>query len=184
MDTITVDNNEYKNTAGATSPNGEGYTSNSFKSVKFEKVTAGHTISITFAPVTGDGEIPDKYNRTLTYDANGGKFGDAVTGTDTKVITGLEESKSYSLSNSPVKVDAPTHEKENGIAVLFLGWLTEDNSKKIYGAEDKEVLEQLQSKVTITSTGTTLYAAWGYSSDGHDAGCGKRHCYRDCFGEW
>lgn len=166
VDTITVDNNEYKNTAGATSPNGEGYTSNSFKSVKFEKVTAGHTISITFAPVTGDGEIPDKYNRTLTYDANGGKFGDAVTGTDTKVITGLEESKSYSLSNSPVKVDAPTHEKENGIAVLFLGWLTEDNSKKIYGAEDKEVLEQLQSKVTISSTGTTLYAAWGYSSDG------------------
>lgn len=27
VDTITVDNNEYKNTAGATSPNGEGYTS-------------------------------------------------------------------------------------------------------------------------------------------------------------
>ena len=89
-----------------------------------------------------------------------------LRGTDTKVITGLEESKSYSLSNSLVKVDAPTHEKENGIAVLFLGWLTEDNSKKIYGAEDKEVLEQLQSKVTISSTGTTLYAAWGYSSDG------------------
>ena len=57
-----------------------------------------------------------------------------LTGGYTKVITGLEESKSYSLSNSPVKVDAPTHEKENGIAVLFLGWLTEDNSKKIYGA--------------------------------------------------
>ncbi len=74
VDTITVDNNEYKNIAGATSPNGEGYTSNSFKSVKFEKVTAGHTISITFAPVTGDDEIPDTYNRTLTYDANGGKF--------------------------------------------------------------------------------------------------------------
>ena len=128
---------------------------------------------------------PDKYNRTLTYDANGGKFGDAAAGTDTKVITGLEESKSYSLSNSPVKVDAPTHEKENGIAVLFLGWLTEDNSKKIYGAEDKEVLEQLQSKVTISSTGTTLYAQPGATpATAHDAGCGKRHCYRDCFGEW
>lgn len=166
VDTITVDKKSYKNTVGATSPSGEGYTSNSFKSVKFENVTDDHTISITFAPAKDGDEIPDKYNRTLTYDANGGKFGDAVTGTDTKVITGLEESKSYSLSNSLVKVDAPTHEKENGIAVLFLGWLTEDNSKKIYGAEDKEVLEQLQSKVTISSTGTTLYAAWGYSSDG------------------
>ncbi len=67
---------------------------------------------------------------------------------------------------------------------MFLGWLTEDNSKKIYGAEDKEVLEQLQSKVTISSTGTTLYAAWGYSSDGTTPDVEKRHCYRDCFGEW
>ncbi|HIU10618.1 MAG TPA: S-layer homology domain-containing protein [Candidatus Avidehalobacter gallistercoris] len=164
VDTITVDNVPYKNTNGAASPSGAGYTSTSFQAVSFNNVAANHTISITFDAVTGDGNIPDKYNRTLTYNANGGEFAD---GNATITKQHLEE-KSYRFTDSAVKVDAPTHDAVDGKDVLFLGWLTENDKEdnKIYGAEDTGVLSKLQYSVTISATGTQLYAAWAYDEDG------------------
>lgn len=163
VDTITVDNVSYKNTNGASSPNGTGYTSTSFQAVSFNNVAANHTISITFA-ASGDGNIPDKYNRTLTYNANGGKFADG----NAMITKRYLEEKSYRFTDSAVKVDAPTHDAVDGKDVLFLGWLSETDKEdnKIYGAEDTGVLSQLQYSVTISATGTQLYAAWAYDEDG------------------
>ena len=57
-----------------------------------------YTITVTFAVDTDKDGTPDKYDRTLTYDANGGYFGSE--GTTEKTETGLNDGDRHTLKST------------------------------------------------------------------------------------
>lgn len=154
VDTIKVDSHTFHNRAGSSTPNGSGYSSASFTEIRFDQVTANHTVAITFAE-SKNGTIPDKNDRTLTFHANGGTNAPSP-------LTGLYDGQSCSLS----ELSEPTHEKADETAVLFLGWLTTDNNEAIYGAGDSGILSDLITDSVVIQGDMDLYAAWGYDQDG------------------
>lgn len=96
---------------------------------------------------------------TLTYNANGGNFGDSG---DTKTVDGLLKQNDYALDyttgNIPTRTDAP-----DGTKYAFVAWSsTEDDH--IYTFNDTQKPNGL-SNIDITKN-TTVYAVWGIDTDG------------------
>lgn len=98
---------------------------------------------------------------TLTYNANGGKFTEEK---ETKEVTVVAQD-GYKLLASGEE-GLPTHAKTNWngteTAVVFMGWST-TKLEKIYSVNDERPVTV--SEIDITES-ETVYAVWGYSSDG------------------
>ncbi len=102
--------------------------------------------------------IPDKYERTLAYDANGGYFGSEDT--TEKMERGLNDSDSHRLKTTDDF--KPTHAQDGGHDVLFIGWTQTDNSEAVYMRGD--TLPQTCTRLTISGN-MTVYAVWGLDED-------------------
>ena len=119
---------------------------------------SNYAITVTFAEDADKDGTPDKYDRTLTYDANGGR----IAGETTFVVPDLAQQTGYELGEED-DYTAPTHTDTEGTAVLFLGWTTTDNHEKIYDAGEQ--LPTLVSEVNIPAV-ATVYAVWAYDRNG------------------
>ena len=111
----------------------------------------------------GDLDINAKYD--LTFHANGGGFPNDQT--DSLVIENLVAGTyGFNTTNLPNYAE-PTHEDENGVEVLFVGWTTEEPTgtdvERIYQAGDTDVPATVSS--VIVSADTQLWAVWGYNED-------------------
>ena len=101
---------------------------------------------------------------TLTYDANGGYFGEDQT------VTTKEETNDINvctLNRTPeyTPKHAPSQDGGN-VNVLFLGWTTEDNNEEIYSKGDAlPDLVESNETVTVSADGTSIFAVWGYDAD-------------------
>ena len=110
------------------------------------------TISSTnYEDFTGTITVNSKNLHVLTYDPNGGSGGPGTELLDTQ--TG------YTLKQSPV----PTHDQQDGVDVLFIGWTANTTGDKIYTASD--TAPDIITNVNISSD-TTVYAAWGVDTNG------------------
>ena len=104
---------------------------------------------------------------TVTYDANGGYYGNA-----TGSITTKEDPKPYGVHDvvnlSYDKEYVPQHDDVDGSNVLFLGWSTEKVPGIISFSADPEDPETVAAylKTTVTMDGDkTVYAVWGTDTD-------------------
>ena len=96
--------------------------------------------------------LEEKY--TLTYYANGG--------------SGAPAAVENLLDGEEVEVDTetkPTREAVEGKAVVFMGWSATEITD-IYGANDTAP-ELASEKITMGSADKTLWAVWGYDSNGN-----------------
>ena len=143
----------YSNTPDEVLPDGQSWTSWTIKNVN-----ESYNITVTFAD-SEDSQYPDKYNRTLTYDANGGS---GAPGDE----TGLQDGVEHKLSDKKPTHDAVEYGGKTDVKVVFLGWMTTDDSGKIYGYGDTAPMTV--TSVTPRGSDVTVYAAWGYDSDGDD----------------
>ena len=110
------------------------------------------TISSTnYEDFTGTVTVNSKNLHVLTYDPNGGSGGPGTELLDTQ--TG------YTLKQSP----APTHDQQDGVDVLFIGWTADTTGNKIYTASD--TAPTTVANVDINGD-TTVYAAWGVDTNG------------------
>ena len=75
----------------------------------------------------------------------------------------------YTLSSA-----APTHAAVEGVAVVFIGW-TAGSNNAIYAAGD--IAPTTISKVTIAKQNVTVYAAYGYDTDGDGTADVLETCY-------
>ncbi|MCF0122819.1 MAG: InlB B-repeat-containing protein, partial [Ruminiclostridium sp.] len=94
----------------------------------------------------------DETGKMLTYDANGGTG--APTDTN-KYAPGTEVTLSKTV---------PTHGQDDGKDVVFIGWTTDKNSQ-IFKVTD--TAPNTVEKVTFQSKPITVYAAWGYDTNGN-----------------
>ena len=110
------------------------------------------TISSTnYEDFTGTITVNSKNLHVLTYDPNGGSGGPGTELLDTQT--------SYPLKQSP----APTHDQQDGVDVLFIGWTADTTGNKIYTASD--TAPTTVANVDINGD-TTVYAAWGVDTNG------------------
>ena len=107
--------------------------------------------SQNYTDFTGTITVSSKNLHILTYDPNGGSGGPGTELLDTQ--TG------YTLKQSPV----PTHDQQDGVDVLFIGWTANTTGDKIYTASD--TAPDIITNVNISSD-TTVYAAWGVDTNG------------------
>ena len=99
---------------------------------------------------------------TLTYNANGGKFGLEDSAPATKQESDIR------AGNHPLKYSpeyTPTHAQSENKNVIFLGWSEKDDSEKIYDKGD--TIPNLIQSVTINGN-KTVYAVWGYDAIGEN----------------
>lgn len=101
---------------------------------------------------------------TLTYDANGGYFGEDQTVT-TKEETNDINVRTLNRTPEYTPKHAPSQDGGN-VNVLFLGWTTEDNNEEIYSKGDAlpDLVENNET-VTVSADGTSIFAVWGYDAD-------------------
>lgn len=101
---------------------------------------------------------------TLTYDANGGYFGEDQTVT-TKEETNDINVRTLNRTPEYTPKHAPSQDSE-AVKVLFLGWTTENNNAKIYSKGDAlpDLVENNET-VTVSADGTSIFAVWGYDAD-------------------
>ena len=107
---------------------------------------------------TADVEETDKFD--LIYDANGGEAGSVPTDSNKYVVNQVA-----TLDTATV----PTHADDNGTKVLFVGW-SETDSQPIYSGDDDAdaVQDLLTDTVTFVDSDITVYAVWGYDTDGNN----------------
>ena len=107
----------------------------------------------------GDGN-PDvtEDKRTVTYNANGGTFGSDETKTET-----VPAQDRYRLNTTAEF--KPTHANDNSTKVAFVGWSLTDNDT-IYGLNDNYDPSILAATVDVSSEDKTVYAVWGYDTNG------------------
>ena len=99
---------------------------------------------------------------TLTYNANGGYFGD---GKDSEKTEPNVAQGPYTLKSTGEYL--PQHAVDsNGTAILFVGWADSDSSDadKVYSKGDTLPSGLIVESVTIPDT-TTVYAVWGYDTN-------------------
>lgn len=99
---------------------------------------------------------------TLTYNANGGKFGLEDSAPTTKQESDIRAGD-HSLNYSPEYI--PTHAQSGDKNVVFIGWSTRDNDKKIY--DKGENIPTLIKSIQMDGN-KTVYAVWGYDAIGKD----------------
>ena len=163
--------NAKEQTLGSTIPQGmkanDGYDQNSGKwdqDIKAEtKVTEDVTYTYEFTE--------QKY--TLTYDANGGTYGDDKTAAEATGLTAKEyilwdennETNDQEPTDGTTKL--PTHAQATvdgkEVKVLFAGWTLNDNDEAIYSAGDTP---KYATKVDLQGD-TTVYAVWSYDKNGN-----------------
>ena len=149
----TVETKTYPNDGEHNIP---GYTSGTLTLSDFR---SDYTITVTFAVDTDKDGTPDKYDRTLTYDANGGYFGSE--GTTEKTETGLNDDQNHKLNTT--NDFKPSHADQDGHKVLFIGWTTDTSAQnKVYKRGDTP--PKTSTRLTISGD-MTVYAVWGLDSD-------------------
>lgn len=152
-DTTVVETNTYRNDGETEIP---GYTSGT---LTLSDVRSNYAITVTFAEDADKDGTPDKYDRTLTYDANGGYFGSE--GTTEKTETGLNDGDRHTLKSTDEY--HPSHADQDGHKVLFIGWTTDTSAQnEVY--ERGDALPQTSTRLTISGD-MTVYAVWGLDGD-------------------
>ena len=149
----TVETKTYPNDGEHNIP---GYTSGT---LTLSDVRSDYAITVTFASDNDGDGTPDKYDRTLTYDANGGYFGSE--GTTEKTETGLNDGDRHTLKSTDEY--QPTHAGQDNHQVLFIGWTTDTSAQnEVY--ERGDALPQTSTRLTISGD-MTVYAVWGLDGD-------------------
>ena len=149
----TVETKTYPNDGEHNIP---GYTSGT---LTLSDVRSNYAITVTFAEDADKDGTPDKYDRTLTYDANGGYFGSE--GTTEKTETGLNDGDRHTLKSTDEY--QPTHAGQDNHQVLFIGWTTDTSAQnEVY--ERGDALPQTSTRLTISGD-MTVYAVWGLDGD-------------------
>ena len=149
----TVETKTYPNDGEHNIP---GYTSGT---LTLSDVRSDYAITVTFARDNDGDGTPDKYDRTLTYDANGGYFGSE--GTTEKTETGLNDGDRHTLKSTDEY--QPTHAGQDNHQVLFIGWTTDTSAQnEVY--ERGDALPQTSTRLTISGD-MTVYAVWGLDGD-------------------
>ena len=149
----TVETKTYPNDGEHNIP---GYTSGT---LTLSDVRSDYAITVTFAEDADQDGTPDKYDRTLTYDANGGYF--SSEDEQTKTETGLNDDQNYKLNTT--NDFKPTHADQDGHKVLFIGWTTDTSAQnKVYKRGDTP--PKTSTRLTISGD-MTVYAVWGLDSD-------------------
>lgn len=149
----TVETKTYPNDGEHNIP---GYTSGN---LTLSDVRSDYAITVTFAEDADQDGTPDKYDRTLTYDANGGYF--SSEDEQTKTETGLNDDQNYKLNTT--NDFKPTHADQDGHKVLFIGWTTDTSAQnKVYKRGDTP--PKTSTRLTISGD-MTVYAVWGLDGD-------------------
>ena len=149
----TVETKTYPNDGEHNIP---GYTSGT---LTLSDVRSDYAITVTFAEDADQDGTPDKYGRTLTYDANGGYF--SSEDEQTKTETGLNDDQNYKLNTT--NDFKPTHADQDGHKVLFIGWTTDTSAQnKVYKRGDTP--PKTSTRLTISGD-MTVYAVWGLDGD-------------------
>ena len=125
-------------------------------------VRSNYAITVTFAEDADKDGTPDKYDRTLTYDANGGYF--SSEDEQTKTETGLNDDQNHKLNTT--NDFKPTHADQDGHKVLFIGWTTDTSAQnEVYERGDGDSLPTLCGRTVSISCDMVVYAVWGLDSD-------------------
>ena len=93
---------------------------------------------------------------TLTYDANGGKFGSDSTKTETIDQTG-DHALNYTSDYTPTYTNH-----------IFLGWSAEKLNVLDSASNAAENAKKIITSVNVTDNGATVYAVWGLDEDGNN----------------
>ena len=109
------------------------------------------TADVTYYAIFSATAIP-KY--TLTYKANGGSGAPAAV-SDNKAGDTVD----LDYSNQP------THDKQGGKDIIFIGWTETNDSGKVYS--NGETLPSLADKVTFANSDIIVYAVWGLDDNGN-----------------
>ena len=155
IDDTTVETNTYRNDGETEIP---GYTSGT---LTLSDVRSDYAITVTFAEDADKDGTPDKYDRTLTYDANGGYFGSEDT--TEKTETGLNDGDRHILKSTDEY--QPTHAEQDNHQVLFIGWTATGNSEAVYERGDGDSLPTLCGRTVTISGDMVVYAVWGLDGD-------------------
>jgi len=99
----------------------------------------------------------DTNKYTLTYDANGGTLNSSMTSPVTNIASGANVSLDYS--------NQPTHDKQDGKNVIFIGWTGTGTDKKVY--TNGEELPDLMMQATFVNSDITVHAVWGLDDNGN-----------------
>lgn len=122
-------------------------------------VRSNYAITVTFAEDADKDGTPDKYDRTLTYDANGGYF--SSEDEQTKTETGLNDDQNHKLNTT--NDFKPTHADQDGHKVLFIGWTTDTSAQnEVY--ERGDTPPKTSTRLTISGD-MVVYAVWGLDGD-------------------
>ena len=97
----------------------------------------------------------------MTYNANGGYF-DSTSSTTTKEEK-VQAQPSYRLNTTDEF--KPTRDQVGGKDVAFVGW-SETQHSDIYGLDDSYDDSILAATVDVSSENKTVYAVWGYDTNG------------------
>lgn len=152
----TVETKTYPNDGEHNIP---GYTSGT---LTLSDVRSDYTITVTFAVDTDKDGTPDKYDRTLTYDANGGYF--SSEDTTEKTETGLNDGDRHTLKSTDEY--HPSHADQDGHKVLFIGWTTDTSAQnEVYERGDGDSLPTLCGRTVTISGDMVVYAVWGLDGD-------------------
>ena len=156
IDDTTVETNTYRNDGETEIP---GYTSGT---LTLSDVRSDYAITVTFAVDTDKDGTPDKYDRTLTYDANDGYFGSEDT--TEKTETGLNDGDRHTLKSTDEY--HPSHADQDGHKVLFIGWTTDTSAQnEVYERGDGDSLPTLCGRTVTISGDMVVYAVWGLDGD-------------------
>ena len=108
----------------------------------------------------------------LKYDANGGTFANENEGpvSVNDLVAGTynlwAEDENVTNDQQPTTETAwPTHAQDNNTDVVMIGWTAEKDTQ-IYAKGD--IAPTTINKVTITNNDVTVYAVWGYDTNGND----------------
>lgn len=157
IDDTTVETNTYRNDGETEIP---GYADGTNSgTLTLSDVQSNYAITVTFASDNDGDGTPDKYDRTLTYDANGGYF--SSEDEQAKTETGLNDDQNHKLNTT--NDFKPTHADQDGHKVLFIGWTTDTSAQnEVY--ERGDTPPKTSTRLTISGD-MVVYAVWGLDGD-------------------
>ena len=170
---IVTDKQHYIAGQTATVKNASTKDGFEFKGWKLDETTTyqpGNAITIS-----GDVSLTAQWEANafvLKYDANGGTFANENEGpvSVNDLATGTYKlwAKDEEVANDqqPTGETAwPTHAQDNNTDVVMIGWTAEKDTQ-IYAKGD--TAPTTINEVTITNDDVTVYAVWGYDTNGND----------------
>lgn len=102
---------------------------------------------------------------SLTYNANGGTFGNNQP---TFVVNDLTSGSEYTLGEE-ADYKEPTHAQVNFngkmVDVAFIGWTHSNNNKHIYSVDQNVPNSETSITIQTNDAANTVYAIWGYDTD-------------------